>query len=202
MKMVVASKNEGKIAEIKSILKELDVHIVSQLKAGIEVEVKEDGVTFAQNAIKKAEQIMAICNCTTLADDSGLEVDYLNGAPGVCSARYAGINATDEQRNQKLIHALKGVPLEERTARFVCVIAIVFPNGERQIVEGKCEGLIGFELKGENGFGYDPLFYVPDYNMTMAEMENHIKNNISHRGQALQKLKQILKEYVNKGYRN
>ncbi len=195
MRMVVASKNEGKIVEIRTILKALDLHIVSQAQAGIEIDVEEDGVTFEQNAVKKAQQIMKICKCTTLADDSGLEVDYLNGAPGVYSARYAGVGATDEQRNQKLLHALQDVPLERRTARFVCVIAVTFPNGETKIVEGKCEGIVGFEPKGKNGFGYDPLFYVPKYHMTMAEMDNHIKNSISHRGQALRKLNQMLKEY-------
>lgn len=196
MKIVVATKNKGKIKEIKEILSDMNIDVIAQSELGIDVEVEEDGKTFRQNAFKKASEIMKVCHEVTLADDSGLEVDYLNGAPGVYSARYAGENATDQDRNRKLLEAMEGVPDEKRNARFVCAIAVVFPNGTSLIVEGKCEGRIGFEPKGQNGFGYDPLFYVPEYDMTMAQMDSTIKNKISHRAKALRLMKEELKKYI------
>ncbi len=193
MKIVVATRNKGKLKEIKNIFEDMNIEVVSQDEIDIYIDVDEDGETFEENALKKATEIMDICQEITLADDSGLEVDYLDGAPGIYSARYAGENATDEDRNNKLLEALKDVPLEKRTARFVCVIAVVFPDGKRLLVEGKCEGVINFNAVGQHGFGYDPLFYVPEYNMTMAEMNETLKNRISHRAQALIQLKQNLK---------
>lgn len=196
MKIVVASKNKGKIEEISEILHDMGVEVVSQEQLNIRVDVEEDGITFEENALKKAVTVMQICNEVTLADDSGLEVDYLDGAPGIYSARYAGENATDKDRNQKLLEALKDVPREERTAKFVCAVAAVFPNGHKIIVRGECEGIINFEPVGNNGFGYDPLFYMPEYHMTMAEMDEQLKNKISHRAKALSLFKKQLKKYL------
>ncbi len=193
MKIVVATRNQGKMKEIKAILNDVGMEVVSLDAINIDIDVEEDGETFEENALKKATEIMEVCHEITLADDSGLEVDYLNGEPGVYSARYAGENATDEDRNQKLLKALEGVPLEKRSARFVSVIAVVFPEGGKIIVRGTCEGVIYFEAVGRHGFGYDPLFYMPEYDKTMAQMDSKLKNKISHRAKALQLLTEELK---------
>ncbi|MCG8502880.1 MAG: XTP/dITP diphosphatase [Firmicutes bacterium] len=193
MKIVVATRNQGKMKEIKAILNDVGMEVVSLDAMNIDIDVEEDGETFEENALKKATEIMEVCHEITLADDSGLEVDYLNGEPGVYSARYAGENATDEDRNQKLLKALEGVPLEKRSARFVSVIAVVFPEGGKIIVRGTCEGVIHFEPIGRHGFGYDPLFYMPEYDKTMAQMDSKLKNKISHRAKALQLLTEELK---------
>ncbi len=194
MRIVVATRNKGKIKEIKEILNSIDINAISMAERGIDIEVNEDGATFKENAFKKAKEIMEICGEVTLADDSGLEVDYLGGAPGVCSARYAGENATDNDRNRKLLKELEGVPLEKRSARFVCAIACVFPNGETIETQGECEGFIAIEPKGSNGFGYDPVFYVKDYDLMMAELDTGIKNRISHRAKALDNFKHKILE--------
>ena len=193
MKIVVATRNQGKMKEIKAILNDVGMEVVSLDAMNIDIDVEEDGETFEENALKKATEIMEVCHEITLADDSGLEVDYLNGEPGVYSARYAGENATDEDRNQKLLKALEGVPLEKRSAKFVSVIAVVFPEGGKIIVRGTCEGVIHFEPIGRHGFGYDPLFYMPEYDKTMAQMDSKLKNKISHRAKALQLLTEELK---------
>jgi len=189
MKIVVATKNQGKIKEIKRILDGMEVQVVSQYDMGIHKTVEEDGATFEENALKKAKEIMELTGEITLADDSGLVVDYLNGAPGVYSARYAGEGATDEENNNKLLEALKDVPFEKRMARFVCVIAAVWPDGKRIISRGECSGMIHFKPAGKNGFGYDPLFFIPEYNKTMAEIDFELKNKISHRAKALELFK-------------
>ncbi|MBZ4646327.1 MAG: non-canonical purine pyrophosphatase, rdgB/HAM1 family [Clostridia bacterium] len=196
MRMVVATKNKGKIKEITEILQDLGIQVVSQDELNIKIDVVEDGTTFEENAVKKASEIMNISKEITLADDSGLEVDYLNGAPGIYSARYAGPNATDYDNNNKLLKALEGVPFEKRTARFVCTIAAVFPDGRKIVARGECEGIINFQPAGQNGFGYDPLFYIPEYGMTMAEIDPQLKNKISHRAKALNMLKEELKKYI------
>ncbi|MDI3534105.1 MAG: XTP/dITP diphosphohydrolase [Thermosediminibacterales bacterium] len=189
-KIVIASRNKGKIKEIKSILSELPLLVKSIDDFKGLPEVKEDGDTFKQNAVKKAKTIMEILDLPVLADDSGLEVDYIGGLPGVRSARFAGENATDEQNNKKLLKLLEGVSFNERTARFVCVMALALPQGSIFTTTGSCEGYIATEPKGKHGFGYDPLFFIPEYNATMAELGDDLKNRISHRAKALSKMKQ------------
>jgi len=189
MKLVVATKNEGKMREIRAILADTNWEVVSMKDMKIDVDVVEDKDTFEGNALKKAEEIMRICNEVTLADDSGLVVDALLGAPGVYSARYAGENATDEDNNHKLLSVMQNE--KNRTARFVCVLAVAFPDGRRETVRGEFEGQIDYEMKGNGGFGYDVLFYLPEYNMTSAEIPAEIKNKISHRGKALEKFKEL-----------
>jgi len=193
LKIVVATKNKGKIKELEYILRDLNVQIVSQRDMNIDVEVEEDGTTFEENALKKATEIMKLSGEVTLADDSGLEVDYLNGAPGIFSARYAGEGASDADRNNKLLAELKDVPFEKRTARFVCVIAAVWPDGRKIVTRGECHGIIHFKPVGNNGFGYDPIFFIPEYNRTMAELNSELKNKISHRAKAMELFK---KEFI------
>lgn len=185
---ILASKNKHKAQEINDILGE-GFKIITQTEAGAEnIDVIEDGDTFEANAIKKAEEISAVTGKPTIADDSGLCVDLLDGAPGVYTARYAGENATDAENIEKLLNALEGKLLNERTARFVCVIAVAIPGEETIVFRGECEGLISLQPQGDGGFGYDPIFMVPQYAMTMGELEPHIKNAISHRSNALKKL--------------
>jgi XTP/dITP diphosphohydrolase len=194
-RVIFATKNKGKIKEINMILKDLDVDVISMEEAGINVDVVEDGKTFQENAIKKAKEIMEITNEIVLADDSGLEVDYLNKEPGIYSARYGGVDTPYSVKNKLIIDRLEGVPDEKRSARFVCVVAAVFPTGEVTTTRGTIEGIIGYEPKGDNGFGYDPIFYVPEYKCTTAEMEPELKNKLSHRGKALEAIKIVLKDY-------
>ena len=185
---ILASKNKHKAQEINDILGE-GFKIITQTEAGAEnIDVIEDGDTFEANAIKKAEEISAATGKPTIADDSGLCVDLLDGAPGVYTARYAGENATDAENIEKLLNALEGKLLNERTARVVCVIAVAIPGEETIVFRGECEGLISLQPQGDGGFGYDPIFMVPQYAMTMGELEPHIKNAISHRSNALKKL--------------
>ncbi len=185
---VLASKNAHKAMEIKAILGE-DFEILTQTDAGVgDVDVVEDGTTFEENAAKKAETIMKLTGKPTIADDSGLCVDYLDGAPGIYTARYAGEDATDEANIQKLLTALKGVPTHQRGAQFVCVIAVAVPGEETKLFRGECPGIITEAPKGEDGFGYDPVFYDENHQMTLAEMEPQEKNAISHRSQALRKM--------------
>ncbi|NLK98151.1 XTP/dITP diphosphatase [Defluviitalea saccharophila] len=192
-RIIFATKNKGKIAEINEIMKDLNVEVVSMEEAGIDVDIVEDGTTFEENAIIKVKEIMKITNDIVMADDSGLEIDFLNKAPGVHSARFEGENTPYDIKNKKILDMLSGVPDEKRTARFVCVIAAGFPDGEIITARGVIEGRIGYEIKGENGFGYDPIFYVPEYDMTTAQMPRDLKNQISHRGKALEKMKSELK---------
>ena len=185
---VLASKNKHKAEEIRQILGE-EFEILTMDEAGVgELAIIEDGSTFEENAAKKAETVMRVCKRPTIADDSGLCVEALEGAPGVYTARYAGPYATDEDNIQKLLEALKDVPPMERGASFVCVIALAEPGADTRLFRGECNGKIAQEKKGESGFGYDPVFYVEQYGKTMAELEHPIKNAISHRGAALKKL--------------
>lgn len=182
---VLASKNKNKAKEIKSILGD-GFDVITQAEAGAgDIDVVEDGLTFEENAIKKAETVMRVTGRCTIADDSGLCVDYLDGAPGVYTARYAGENATDAENIKKLLGALDGVEMSKRAARFVCVIAFAEPGCETRVFRGECEGFIAEEQRGESGFGYDPIFYVEKYGKTMAELDSQIKNGISHRFAAL-----------------
>lgn len=192
-KIIFATGNPGKMQEIREILSDLDAEILSLKDADIHIDIVEDGQTFEENAIIKAK---AICEATgeiVLADDSGLEIDYLNKEPGVYSARYMGEDTSYHIKNGNLVERLDGVPDEQRTARFVCVIAAAFPDGTVKTVCGTMEGRIGYEEKGENGFGYDPIFYLPEYGCTSAEISMEEKNKISHRGKALRAIKEELK---------
>ena len=183
--MVVASRNKKKTAEIVNILNDLNWTVISMLEANIDLEVTEDGDTFEENSHKKALEVMKAAGLTAIADDSGLEVDALDGKPGVFSARFSGKKATDRSNNQKLLELMKDVPKSKRTARFVCTATVVFPNFEYFTVRGECEGEILFEPRGSGGFGYDPLFYLPDYKKTFAQLDAGTKNSISHRAKAL-----------------
>lgn len=191
-KIIFATKNKGKIKEIKEIMKDTDFEIISLEEAGIDVDVEETGTTFEENAILKAETIMKISGEIVMADDSGLEVDYLDKAPGVYSSRYMGENTSYDVKNNHIIKLLEGVEEKDRTARFVSVIATTFPNGTTITTRGTIEGIIGYKIDGGNGFGYDPIFFVPEFNMTTAQMSMEQKNKISHRGKALRAMKEKL----------
>lgn len=189
-KLIFATGNENKMKEIRMILGDLDYEILSMKEAGIEVDIVEDGKTFEENAVIKATAICEIAGCVVLADDSGLEVDYMDKQPGIMSARWMGEDTSYRIKNQKIIDNLAGVPDEKRTARFVCAIAAAFPDGRVVTKRGTIEGRIGYEERGENGFGYDPIFFVPEYGKTTAELSPEEKNKISHRGKALELIKQ------------
>ena len=193
-KVIFATSNEGKMKEIRSILEDLGMEVLSMKEAGIQVDVVEDGTTFEENAVIKATEIAKACGQIVLADDSGLEVDYLNKEPGIYSARYRGEDTSYKIKNQSLIARLEGVEDEKRTARFVCAIAAAFPDGTVETTRGTIEGRIGYEEKGNNGFGYDPIFYVPEYGCTTAELTMEQKNEASHRGKALRLMKEIIKK--------
>lgn len=188
--VVIATNNAHKLEEISAILNDFDCKIYSLKDVDLAgIEIVEDGHTFEHNALIKARTIAKATNMVAVADDSGLEVDALGKKPGVYSARYAGENATDEQNREKLVKAMKNVPMSQRTGRFVSAIAVVFPSGKEFVVRGTCEGTIAFEEKGENGFGYDPLFIVNQYNKTFGELPSSIKNSISHRANSLKLMK-------------
>ena len=191
-RLLLATTNKGKAAEYRDLLKGLDFELVTLDQAGISREAEEDCNTFAENARCKAEFYAALGGLLTLADDSGLEVDALGGEPGVRSSRYVGDSASDAERVNFLLNKLKGIPHERRQARFRCVIAIAQPGKMTQTVEGICEGFISLEPQGENGFGYDPIFYLPEYGKTIAELPPGIKNRISHRGRAAEKARLLL----------
>lgn len=201
-KFILASNNAHKVKEIKEILKDFDFEILSLKEAGIDIDVEEDGKTFEENSFKKADEIRKYLvskgenNFIVMADDSGLEVDYLNGEPGIYSARYAGEHGNDAKNNKKILNELKGVKEEDRKANFICVIVAVTDKGEKIVAEGKSYGVILEELSGNEGFGYDPLFFVPEHKKTFAEMTSDEKNAISHRGRALEKLKSNLQEIL------
>jgi len=193
--IVAASRNKHKIEEIEAITKKYGMSIVSRDDAGVpKVEIEEDGDTFEENSYKKAYEIMKMCGKTTIADDSGLMVDYLGGAPGVFSARFAGEDGNDEKNNEKLIHLLEDVPYKERRAKFVSVITMVFPDGESLVARGECHGHIIDAPVGENGFGYDPLFVPDGFQRTFAQLSPEEKNEISHRAKALVELEKLLLE--------
>lgn len=176
------------------ILENLGIPVSSMKEAGIDVDIVEDGTTFEENAMIKAEAIAKLTEAIVLADDSGLEIDYLNKEPGIYSARYAGTDTSYEIKNNLLLQRLEGVPDEKRTARFVCAIAAVFPDGSKETVRGTIEGRIGYEIAGEHGFGYDPIFYLPEYGCTTAELDPEKKNELSHRGKALRLMRGIIEQ--------
>lgn len=191
-KIVFATKNKGKLKEIIAKLPDYDV--VSMEEAGIDIDIEENGSTFEENAVIKAETIMKACNEIVIADDSGLEIDYLDKAPGVYSARFLGHETSYDYKNKKILEMLKDVPDEKRTARFVCAMAAAFPRGKTRVTRGTIEGIIGHSITGDNGFGYDPIFFVPQLNKTTAELSMEEKNKISHRGKALDNIRKILVE--------
>lgn len=192
-KIIFATGNEGKMKEIREILGDLDVEVLSLKDAGIKADIDENGKTFEENAVIKATEICKMTGEIVLADDSGLEIDYLNKEPGVYSARYMGEDTSYHIKNANLIQRLEGVPDEKRTARFVCAIAAAFPDGSIKTTLGTMEGRIGYEEKGENGFGYDPIFYLPEFKCTSAELSMEEKNKISHRGKALRAMRDELR---------
>lgn len=195
-RFIVATKNKGKLKEIKEILADFPYEVLSMEQAGIDIEIEENGSTFEENALIKARAIADITGGIVIADDSGLAVDYLDGAPGIYSSRFAGEGATDEEKNLKLLGLLEGLPIEKRSARFVCAVAVVFPDGRHFTVRGICEGYIGNKPSGANGFGYDPLFCIPGQGKTVAELDSDVKNAISHRGKALR----LMVEEMRKGW--
>lgn len=196
--IVMASRNQHKIKEMEAITKKFGMPVISRDEAGIPpVEIVEDGETFEENSFKKASEIGKLCGRITLADDSGLEVDYLGGAPGVYSARFAGEDGNDAKNNEKLLKLLDGLKKEDRKAKFVSVITMVFPDGEVLTARGECPGRIITAPAGENGFGYDPLFVPDGYDKTFAQLTAEEKNRISHRAKALEKLEQLLNERKN-----
>ena len=198
-KVIFATGNQGKMKEIREILGDLDIELLSLKDAGIHADIVEDGKTFEENAQIKAKAICDLTGEIVLADDSGLEIDHLNKEPGIYSARYMGEDTSYHIKNANLISRLEGVPDEKRTARFVCAIAAVLPNGEVLHSEGTIEGIIGYEEQGENGFGYDPIFYLPQYGCTTAQLEPDVKNELSHRGKALRAIKEQLRKYCEEG---
>ena len=199
--IIFATGTKNKMLEIRMILADLGCKILSQKEAGIQADVVEDGQTFEENALIKATTIADIArkmpeykNAVVLADDSGLEIDALNKEPGIYSARYMGEDTSYDIKNQALIDRLEGVPDEKRTARFVCAIAAALPDGSTEVVRGTMEGRIGYEITGENGFGYDPIFYLPQFGCSSAELEPEKKNELSHRGEGLRKMRKVLEE--------
>ncbi|HWI54217.1 MAG TPA: XTP/dITP diphosphatase [Desulfobacteria bacterium] len=198
MKIVLATGNQGKVRELNEILSDLGVEVLSLKEYPDIGEIVEDGNSFEENAIIKAKAVCDATKLISLADDSGIEVDYLDGAPGIYSARFAGEGRNDDDNNMKLLSLLSEVPFEKRTTRYRCVIAVCTPEGEVFTADGTCEGIIGFELKGEKGFGYDPLFYLPEYGKTFAEIDPDVKNKISHRGRAVAKAKNVLAGIIKK----
>ena len=191
-KIVFATSNAGKMREIREILKDLGAEILSMKEAGVDVDIVEDGDTFAANALIKAKAVWEKTGGIVLADDSGLVIDALNGEPGVYSARYMGEKTSYEIKNWNLIHRLAEVPEEKRTARFVCVIAAALPDGRVLTTRGTMEGRIAYEPAGAGGFGYDPLFFLPEYGVTFGELPAEIKNKISHRARALAAMQQMI----------
>lgn len=189
--LLIATTNQGKLTEYRELLREIPYTLVSPDDVGIDIAVTEDGKTFEENAIKKAREFARASDLLSLADDSGIEVDALNGHPGIYSARYA---PTDEECVQKLLQAIKDIPLEKRTARFCCVIALAWPEGHVETCEGIVEGMLTYEPRGTKGFGYDPIFLLPDQGLTTAELPIKEKNYISHRGQAARKAVKVLSE--------
>lgn len=199
--IIFATGNEGKMREIRAILGDMEVEVCSMKEAGLALEIEEDGTTFEENARIKARAVAAALaakgkalDCVVMADDSGLEINYLNGEPGVYSARYLGEETPFSEKSADLLKRLEDVPEEKRGARFVCAIAAVFPGDEEVVTKGIIEGRIGYELLGDNGFGYDPIFYLPEYGRTAAQLSDGEKNRISHRSRALEQMKVELKK--------
>lgn len=195
-RIIFATSNEGKMKEIREIIKDLDIELLSLKDVGLNPDIEENGSTFEENAILKAKIVSELSGEIVLADDSGLEVDYMNKAPGVYSARFLGEETPYSIKNQYIIDQLMNVDGEARSARFVCVIACVFPDGEIVTRKGTIEGLIAHQICGTHGFGYDPIFYVPEYKCTTAEMLPEQKNEISHRGIALRAMKEVIRKHI------
>ena len=204
-KIVFATGNAGKLREIREILGDTDMEILSMKEAGVEADIAEDGTTFKENALIKAKAVAGLlaqrvsdtyADAIVLADDSGLEIDALNKEPGIYSARYLGEDTPYSVKSGHLIERLTGVPDEKRTARFVCAIAAVMPTGEEITTQGVIEGRIGYKEEGDNGFGYDPIFYVPELGCTTAQLTEDEKNRISHRGRALEAMKEELRKRI------
>ncbi len=198
-RLIAATRNRGKLNEIREILKDLPFDIISMEEAGISEDIEERGSTFEENALIKAIEVSRLTGEMVIADDSGLMVDYLEGAPGIYSSRFAGEGADDAQKNAKILAMLEGVPFEKRSAVFVCVAALVFPDGRSYTFRGECKGYIALKPEGKNGFGYDPLFYMEEYGMTTAQLDPETKNAISHRGKALRKMAEKLRAMVREG---
>lgn len=196
IELVIATTNAGKLREIKELLKDLDLKVTSLSDYPDAPKVEEDGKNFAQNALKKAATIAMYTGKLTLGEDSGLEVKALGNKPGIYSARFSGTNATDKKNNAKLSRLLRGVPLKERQARYRCCAALVDGHQIIDVVSGSCAGLIALKGKGSNGFGYDPLFFIPRYNKTFGELDPAVKARISHRAKALRKIKKVLSKYL------
>ena len=193
-RIVFATGNAGKVKEIQMIMADMGMEVVSMKEAGITIDIEENGKTYEENAMIKARAVAAYTDDIVMADDSGLEVDYLNKEPGIYSARYMGEDTPYSIKNNNLIERLNGVPDEQRTARFVCAIAAVLPDKTELTTRATIEGRIGYEEKGSNGFGYDPIFYVPQFGKTTAELTEEQKNQVSHRGKALELMKEELKK--------
>ncbi len=194
LKFIIATHNNHKVTEFKRILEPLGVEVVSQKEAGIDVEVVETGTTFAENAKLKAESVSRVGNCVAIADDSGICIDAFDGGPGIYSSRFLGEDTPYTEKNAIILDRLKNVPDEKRTARYVCAICCIFPNGDVIETEGRCEGKMGYESKGGNGFGYDPIFMVDD--RSLAQISDAEKDEISHRGVALKKFVKELESYL------
>lgn len=195
-KVIFATGNEGKMKEIRMILADTKIQVLSLKEAGVQADVEENGTTFEENAVIKARKFMELTKEAVLADDSGLEVDAMNKEPGIYSARYMGYDTSYKIKNQSIIDRLEGKTGDERSARFVCVIALALPDGTVITTRGTMEGQIGYEERGENGFGYDPIFYLPEYRCYSGELAPEEKNKISHRGKALRLMKEELKKYI------
>ncbi len=194
LEILIATKNPGKIKEIKDILSNAKIKILTTEDFPHLPEIEEDGKTYQENAFKKAGEFSDFTGKICLADDSGLEIEYLKGKPGICSSRWGN---SDEERINKVLKLLENVPIDKRNAKFVCVVVLIFPNGKMYTIKEECNGNISFTPKGEHGFGYDPIFMVPEYGKTFAELGDEIKNRISHRGKAMRKMVDIIKELVN-----
>ena len=196
--IIFATGNAGKMKEVREILADLPAQVLSMKEAGIDTDIVEDGTSFEENAVIKARAVAGALGerekAVVLADDSGLEIDWLDGEPGIYSARYMGEDTSYRIKNQNIMDRLEGVPDEKRTARFVCAIAAVFPDGRELVTRGTIEGIIGYEERGENGFGYDPIFFLPERGCSTAELPPEEKNNVSHRGNALRSMKALLEK--------
>ncbi|MBE5850039.1 MAG: XTP/dITP diphosphatase [Lachnospiraceae bacterium] len=196
MKIIFATGNENKLREIRQITENMGIEIVSMKDAGYYTEVEETGTTFEENAYLKASAIAKKCNLPTLADDSGLEIDYLNKEPGIYSSRFMGEDTPHSVKNAELLRRMEGVPDEKRTARFVCAICFVRPDGSSETVRATMEGRVAYKSAGKNGFGYDPIFFLPERGCTSAELSPEEKNEISHRGKALRMMRDILEKEI------
>lgn len=192
--VILASSNRGKVREVQAMLQDMGMRVIPLCETGFTDEIEENGSTFAENAALKAETVRDALHKPVLADDSGLEIDCLDKQPGIYSARYLGHDTPYEVKNKMILEKLEGVAEEERSARFVCAMALALPDGETIITQATMEGMIGYESRGENGFGYDPIFYLPEFGMTSAEITPAQKNEISHRAKALRKMKEALQE--------